>query len=259
MSRNRKRRSGREDRDLEDDEPSPMSIADLLAERRNGHAEDERFHGKSEETENPEAQTLGTVILDTSGSMASYLRGVLDALGTGLADLRTDSIARARVEIALVGCGENVTVVRPFRSVNEIEVPALEAGGSTPLAAAVIKSLELIEERRSFHQSHDRDVHPAFVLALTDGKGNDRHDVVESASEYVRRVEEERVAAVFAACTPEADQNWLKQVFVREPLPIPAVKFAAMIRWFVASVSVTSKSSLGDRIELPPPPGWGEL
>lgn len=259
MSRNRKRRSGREDRDLEDDEPSPMSIADLLAERRNGHAEEQRFHGKSEETENPEAQTLGIVIIDTSGSMSSDLRGVLDALRKGIRELRDDSIARARVEIALVGCGGDVHVVQPFRSVNDIEVPNLEASGTTPLAAAVIKSLELIEERRSFHQSRDRDVHPALVLALTDGAGKDDHAVMESAAEYVRRVEEERTSAVFAACTPEADQNWLKQVFVREPLPIPAVKFAAMIRWFVTSVSVTSKSSLGDRIELPPPPGWGEL
>lgn len=225
------------------------SIASLFQSRRH----------ESDGFQNPEPQTLGVLVADVSGSMADELGEIACALKNGLRFLASDTMTAARIEIAIVAVGGDVRVMQPFQNVAECKVPSFEAGGNTPLAEGVLKSLELIIERRAHHFANDRDVHPAFCLSLTDGKATDSNETVESAMNAIREAEAERIAACFAAATLTADLERLKAMFVRKPLRIDSAEFGPMIKWWIGSLSTTSRSAVGDRVKLDRPPGWSSL
>lgn len=134
--------------------------------------------------------------VDASGSMGASSR--MDAAKAAVLDLLVDAYQR-RDRVSLVSFrGESADVVlAPTGSVElaNLKLRNLPTGGATPLAAGMIRSLELIDSERR----RSPDVVPWMVL-VTDGRANVGIDGglgSEDAKSAASRVRSGRVNAVF--------------------------------------------------------------
>src|SRR4051812_42235063 len=90
--------------------------------------------------ENPDARCACVLTLDTSGSMQGAR---ISALNAGLQALKEilmeDSIARRRVEIAVVTFNSPVSVLNDFVTVVHFNPPALTAQNATHMGGAIVQ------------------------------------------------------------------------------------------------------------------------
>ncbi len=211
---------------------------------------------------NPEARCPCVLLLDVSGSMEGEpIRELAAGVEACREELLKDPLTSLRVEIAAVTFGEEVAVAQGLVSPGDFRLPALKAGGKTPMAAAIHKALDLIEERVGYYRACDLDNFTPWVVMLTDGKATDDPEVIRSAAGRVRLWESDRRAAFFAVGVGGADMEALAQVAVRRPLRLRGLRFAGLFRWVSAGLTRVSRSRLGDRVELPNPllGGWAEV
>src|SRR2546427_7359653 len=94
---------------------------------------------------NPDPRCACVLLLDTSGSMGG---AAIDSLNDGLKafqeDLQEDSLARRRVEIAIITFGKDGCQTRQdFTTAGQFVAPTLEADGGTPMGEAINIGLDL--------------------------------------------------------------------------------------------------------------------
>lgn len=106
--------------------------------------------------------------VDASGSMGAASR--MEAAKAAAVELLTDAYQR-RDRVAVVSFrGDSAEVVLPPTASVELanlKLRSMPTGGSTPLAAGILRSLEVLDQERK----REPDVIPWLVL-LTDGRGN---------------------------------------------------------------------------------------
>lgn len=99
---------------------------------------------------NPEPRLACVLLLDTSGSMGG---APIHELNAGFQvfkeEINEDSLARKRVEVAIVTFGGGVGVAQGFQTVNAFQPPRLTANGDTPMGAAINQALDLVRSRSS--------------------------------------------------------------------------------------------------------------
>src|ERR1051326_8776445 len=100
----------------------------------------ELFQAGLEFADNPEPRCPCVLLLDTSKSMTGQ---PITALNQGLQvfrdELLKDTLARQRVEIAIVTFGGVVQVIQNFVTVDNFPPPTLQAQGQTPMGTAILK------------------------------------------------------------------------------------------------------------------------
>jgi uncharacterized protein YegL len=211
---------------------------------------------------NREPRQMLVVLVDTSSSMSGDIADVsagLAGLGEALA---RDTVARNRVELVVVTFGGTVTVHADFGEAAVFEPPALEAAGDTPMAAALLVALELVELKKRAYKASGLDYHRPLIFLLTDGEPTD----LGRWDEAVRRVREAEGAkriALFSVGTRSADFTRLAELSPgRTPLRLKDARWETMFRWLSRSVQARSRSRLGDETPMEDPTGpkgWGAL
>ena len=204
---------------------------------------------------NPEPRCACVLLLDVSGSMAGK---PIDALNEGLrafaADLGTDSLARQRVEVAIVTFGNaGVTVEQDFVTAGSFEPRTLTAGGGTPMGAAIEKALELVDTRKQQYRENGVVYYRPWVFLITDGEPTDEW---KSAAANVHAVEEASGLAFFAVGVKGANMKTLEQIAVRTPMSLDGLKFVELFVWLSRSQRAVSTSKPGDQTALPTVEGW---
>jgi uncharacterized protein YegL len=210
--------------------------------------------------ENPEPRCPCVLLLDTSGSMAGER---IDALTAGLEafkfDLTVDPIAARRVEVAVVTFNAAVNVVQEFVTPDLFEVPYLVPQGSTCMAAAIHRGLELVEERKARYRANDVAYYRPWIFMITDGEPQgEAAEAVAAAARRIREAEEQKRVAFFAVGVEGANIARLTQIAVRAPLRLRGLDFRSMFVWLSRSMQTIAHSRPEDRVALPPP-GWAEL
>ena len=180
----------------------------------------EPFGAAHEFADNPEPRCPCLLLLDTSGSMSgkpiTELNEGLKALGD---DLRADSLASKRVELAIVSFGP-VNVELDFTSATQFFPPELRASGDTPMGAAIVNGLELLKARKASYKTE-------FML--------------------------------YAVGVENADMATLKKLSVREPLKLKGIAFRELFAWLSSSLGSVSRSNPGEPVPLQNPTapnGW---
>src|SRR5437667_8789477 len=135
--------------------------------------------------DNPEPRCPCVLLLDTSGSMKGE---AIDALNEGIRAFQVsvvkDPLASRRVEVAVVTFDNEVKVLQDFVTADQFEPPALAAAGQTKMGSAIIKALDMIQDRKATYKSNGVAYYRPWVFMITDGEPQgDPESVVQRAAE----------------------------------------------------------------------------
>ena len=211
---------------------------------------------------NPEPRCPCVLLLDVSASMAGR---PLAELAAGLAayqeDLLTDSLARQRVEVAVVTFGGAVRTPVPFVPAEAFRPPALVAGGDTPMGRAVETGIGLVADRKRLYKQHGLHYFRPWLFLITDGAPTDDWGPAAAA---VREGEASQSFAFFSVGVAGADLDALRRMGPREPVRLNGLSFRELFVWLSQSQRQVSNSRPGQEDKVPlanpaAPGGWASL
>ena len=218
------------------------------------------------EIANPQHPHCATVlVLDTSASMAGdKIRQLNEGLRWFRDDVSGDDLARKRVEVAVVTFGGDVGVEHGFSSIEEFGPPTLRARGGTPMGEALLRGIDLIDERKRAFKAGGIDYYRPWLFLITDGEPTDMgpgDPMWERAVGAVRGGDADDAFAFFAVGVEPADMELLGQIAPEErpPLQLRPGRFAELFQWLSASQRRVSASRVGDQLALPAPTGWAQI
>lgn len=214
---------------------------------------------------NPDPRCPVVLVLDVSGSMAEVRPGEaespIDALNKGLdtlaRELAADTLASRRVEVAIVTAGGDVTVVSDFATVDQLVIPQLVASGPTPLGTALIRALDMLDDRKRTYRANGVSYYRPWVVVITDGVPTDD---IGPAAERITAAEDSKSLALFAVGVEGADLGVLGRLSLRRtPLKLKGMNFSELFIWLSASQARVSASQVGETVAVPSPAGWAEV
>lgn len=206
---------------------------------------------------NPEPRCACVLLLDTSASMSGKPIGALnDGLVAFAGDLGGDSLARQRVEVAIVTFGGEVHVAQDFVTAGQFEPVPLKAGGTTPMGAAITAGIDMVDARKRQYRENGIVYYRPWVFLITDGQPTDEW---KEAARRVHAAEEANGLAFFAVGVEGADIDTLRQIAVRDPLRLDGLKFVELFVWLSQSQRSVSSSRPGEQTALPSVSGWASV
>jgi uncharacterized protein YegL len=206
--------------------------------------------------DNPDPRCPCVLVLDRSGSMSGQPIAELNAgLQQFRSELLADELAARRVEIAVVPFGPLVRG-STFHPPAEFQPQPLTAGGDTPTGAAIEYAVELVAQQKAAYKQHGVPYYRPWIILITDGQPTDGW---QHAAQLVRDGEHGKAFSFFAIGVSGADMGVLRKLSVREPLRLQGLAFREFFLWLSASLSGVSKSTVGERVPLPPPSGWASV
>jgi uncharacterized protein YegL len=210
--------------------------------------------------ENPEPRCPCLLLLDTSGSMNGRPIAELNAgLQTFKEELTSDAMASQRVEVAVMTFGP-VNVLSDFQTADTFQAPTLFPTGDTPLGAAIMQGLDLLEQRKQVYKAAGVSYYRPWVFLITDGAPTDAY---AAAAERVRQGDspERKAFSFFAVGVEGADMGKLSQIcsLNRPPLKLQGLSFRELFTWLSSSLGGVARSQPGQLVALPPPTGWSAV
>jgi len=218
--------------------------------------EDDLVLRKQDLVDDPMALCL---VLNVSGSMngrpiAELNRGVRLFFESVLAD----EIARYAAEIAVVTFGNGVTRQLDFGSIQRQEIPEFTAYGDTPMGGAVDLALTLLDGRKQEYKDSGADYYQPWMVLMTDGSPTD--DISSSAARTAAMVRDKKLTIFPIAIGDQANLTTLAAFSpARPPARLNGLNFPAFFEWLSKSVSRTSQSTPGERVDLPSVDSWATL
>lgn len=206
----------------------------------------------------PDPAILVAMLVDLSGSIA--MRGADKDLIIGLGRFHElvlgDSNLERRLDFALIGFNELVTVLRPYGPIADWQPPSeLACGNGTWLGTAAQKALELQGARLAELESRGRDVQRKFIFLMTDGQPcGEPREAVDAAAAAIEREEQAEDFGFYCLAVPGADLATLRRLTPRrEVLGIHQADFLNFFRWLYQSMQSVAMSQPGARAALPNP------
>jgi uncharacterized protein YegL len=221
------------------------------------------------EIASPQQPHCATILLlDTSGSMSQD--GKISALNEGLTvfrdDVSQDELASKRVDLAVITFGDGVQVTHDFTSIENFESPVLSANGITPMGDAILKAIEMIEQRKQQYKGKGIDYYRPWIFMITDGEPTDMKPGDLKWNEVVKKVHEgetNKKFMFFAVAVEPANTELLRQIAPasRPPVRLKEGRFNELFNWLSKSQSKVSASKVGEQVALESPiaAGWGEI
>ena len=208
-------------------------------------------------TENPEPRCPCILLLDCSGSMnGAPIQELNNGLRTFQQQLSNDDLASKRVEVTVLTFDTDVRVINEFEVAENFEPKELIAGGLTSMGRAIERAINMLEQRKAVYKANGISYYRPWIFLLTDGEPTDDYF---NAMNAVHEGEKKKQFAFFAVGIQGANMEILKQISVREPLPLKGLNFTSLFQWLSNSMSSVSRSSLDAEVALESPNGWAKI
>ncbi len=212
--------------------------------------------GSDNFADNPEPRCPCVLLLDTSGSMyGEPVKQLNEGVKVFKQELLQDPLATKRVEVAMITFGP-VTIESDFRTVPNFHPRELDTTGNTPMGAAILAGINLVNNRKKEFKSNGISYYKPWIILITDGAPTDDWEL---AAAKVREGEANKSFAFFAIGVEGANMNILSQISARTPLKLKGLMFKEFFMWLSASMKMVSSKNPGSAINLLPPSGWSEL
>lgn len=210
--------------------------------------------------DNPDPRAPCVILLDVSGSMSGR---PIDELNNGLkayqAAIRSDKLTSRRVEICLVTFGGTVQVVQPFVEARHFEPPTLATSGETPMGAAILEGIKLLDHRKSELRQRGIPLYRPWLWLFTDGGPTDGASTWRSACDAVQ-AGETSAFTFFSVGVGGANMSKLGELSSKvAPVSLDGVDFTKFFLWLSASQRVVSQSQPGQSGIKLPPPDWTNI
>lgn len=210
---------------------------------------------------NPTARVPVCLVLDTSGSMdGEPINELNEGVRLFFEAVLEDEIAQYSAEIAVVTFGGSADVQADFQDIHSQKIPELSAQGRTPMGAAVMLALDLLNSRKAEYSRAGVEYFQPWMVLMTDGQPTDS---IEAAVSGTLNLVEKKKLSVFAiGIGEEADMETLKRFSPKHaPLKLKGLRFKEFFEWLSKSVSVVSQSTPGDSPKLNTSgiDSWGEI
>ena len=215
---------------------------------------------------NPTARVPVCLCLDVSGSMDG---DPVNELNRGVQlfydAIKEDEVAMYSAEICIVTFGGSRAVcLEDFGSLEmQPDPPLLKADGMTPMGEAVNMALDLLDRRKKEYKDKGVDYYQPWMVLMTDGSPNgDPRELTRAIQRTKELVVSKKLTVFPIGIGPAADMEILSQFSPeRTPVRLQGVKFREFFSWLSKSVSKTSQSMPGEKIDLDLDgiKGWGTL
>ncbi len=208
--------------------------------------------------ENPEPRAPCVLLLDSSYSMSG---APIAELNQGLeafeSDLKEDPLASQRSEVAVFSFGGSVDLVQDFTLAADFDAPKLVASGDTPMGEAILRALDLVEDRKAAYKGANLNYFRPWVFLVTDGAPTDEW---QAAADRLEEEEKRGAVLFFAVGVEGADFDLLARISrQRPPVKLQETRFREMFLWLSRSQKQVSGSRPGDHVQLPSKDEWAEV
>lgn len=232
--------------------------------QQNGNATLRMIIPNNDEFEqNQEERCAILLCLDRSGSMKGKsieeLAKAVDQFGN---DLRENPAVAAKVDVGMVLFNEAVQW-HDFANSSSFNLPEMKAEGGTKMSFAIDVSLDMCERRKDLYKENGITYHRPWIILITDGlPEHDLPEEIQKTHERLKDAEEKRRAAIFAiACGEDSEElaEWLSHNIAPPNRPAKRTSeanFRDLFKWLSNSQIALSKSSPGERVDLPSTDGW---
>ncbi len=227
---------------------------------------DDYIMRKEDLVNNPTTRLPVCFCLDVSGSMSGE---PIEELNRGVREfyqaIKDDEMALYSAEVCIVTFGGNDAVVlQDFASLTlSPQPPVLRAEGGTPMGEAVNKALDLLEQRKQEYKDVGVDYYQPWLVLMTDGYPNgSKAELERSIGRTVDLINTKKLTIFPISIGDEADMNILARYSPKwSVLKLQGLKFREFFQWLSKSVSKTSVSSPGEKIDLDFEgiKGWAEI
>ena len=174
-------------------------------------------------------------------------------------ELTSDAMASQRVEVGIMTFGP-VRVLTDFGTADIFEPPVLHAGGDTPMGAAIMQGLDMLETRKGIYRQAGIAYYRPWVFLITDGAPTDPYT---AASERVRQGDNpnRKAFSFFAVGVQGADIATLSRICSpdRPPMKLQGLSFRELFTWLSSSLGGVARSQPGQLVALPAPTGWSAV
>lgn len=174
-------------------------------------------------------------------------------------ELTSDAMASQRVEVGIMTFGP-VRVLTDFGTADIFEPPVLHAGGDTPIGAAIMQGLDMLETRKGIYRQAGIAYYRPWVFLITDGAPTDPYT---AASERVRQGDNpnRKAFSFFAVGVQGADIATLSRICSpdRPPMKLQGLSFRELFTWLSSSLGGVARSQPGQLVALPAPTGWSAV
>ncbi|MYE39909.1 MAG: VWA domain-containing protein [Chloroflexi bacterium] len=217
----------------------------------------------TEFAENQEERCPILLVLDCSWSMnGEPMRELREAVEQFRRDVTEDPSIAAKVDVGVVTFN-NMARFYDFVNSELFTMPETNAEGGTIISFPMELALDLCEKRKDNYRENGIAYHRPWIVLITDGlPDHDNMGRIRDMQERLKGAEEKRRAATFTiACGPKSGETaqWLTDNLTPPGRPAKQVheyEFKELFRWLSNSQIALSKSSPGERVELPSTEGW---
>ena len=207
----------------------------------------------SELANNPNPRLLICFAFDVSGSMSGHKIDEINKGLKGLLDtILENQITRYSSDIAILTFGGAVEKIRDFGDIEKDDIENFSAGGGTPMGEAVLKALEMLEDRKKQYQKNAVSYWQPWLFLISDGAATD--DIEIAAKKTCNLIKNNKLDLYSIPILPGTPDELNK--FCGTTISLEELKFEKFFEWLSQSIAGKSESTPGTEYKLPSPTSW---